>query len=273
MELSFYVSCKLHLSIFKLISPHFCTFLIFAFVASLFYIVGVCGYLYAYDQTTDNILLNFPLSCQLVFIGRIGYGFTLMFGLPLVFLPCRQALLTTPSLISKWWTADDQKGVDLKKQENKESPRSNNSHIVNGINFDEERPLLARNAFVSTSKKTYDSTSKKVKIDKANTLKRELSIEGPAVSNITHVLSTLSLLFMGFYGAVAVPGVGLVWGICGSSMALIIGFFLPAAYYLKIRSRKGINPRSAGAWFMIAFSLVSTFVCTRYILNHLQQPQ
>jgi hypothetical protein len=190
-----------------------------------------------------------------------------MFGLPLVVLPCRQALLSIPSLVSTWWTVDYQRRGESRKNEDKESPRMNNHHIVNGIDFDEERPLLARNAKVPTRKKNYESTLKKVNTDKANTLKIESSSEEPAVSNITHTLSTLLLLIIGFIAAVAVPGVGLVWGICGSSMALIIGFFLPAAYYLKIRSRKGINPRSAGAWFMIIFSLVSSFVCTGYILN------
>lgn len=36
------------------------------------------GYLYAYDDTTDNILLNFDLSVTSILIGRIGYGITIM---------------------------------------------------------------------------------------------------------------------------------------------------------------------------------------------------
>ena len=77
----------------------------------LFYTVGVFGYLYAYDETRDNILLNFPLSTTTVLVGRIGYGITIMFGMPLVFLPCRAAILSLPTQIKEWRDAFEEDNV------------------------------------------------------------------------------------------------------------------------------------------------------------------
>ena len=70
-----------------------------SFERSLFYIVGLCGYLYAYEDTKDNILLNFPLAYLDILVGRVGYGVTIMLGFPMVFLPCRSSILSLPSQI------------------------------------------------------------------------------------------------------------------------------------------------------------------------------
>ena len=117
-------------------------------VRRLFYIVGLCGYLFAYDETRDNILLNFPLSYEIVSIGRLGYGFTLMFGLPLVFLPCRDALLLIPTLIKNWWLCGDpdvHAEPILPGTPTRKTGITMEGHlIVNGVDFDEERPLLKR---------------------------------------------------------------------------------------------------------------------------------
>jgi len=389
----------------------------------LFYIVGLSGYLYAYDKTKDNILLNFPLNCKMVTIGRLGYGFTLMFGLPLVFLPCRDALLSLPVLIQKWMKDGDTKDMhQLQPQTQATSlplkmPRmsglTKEGHVVvNGIDFDEERPLLKRNSSIIPMNKavmmgniipmrqlvggvpsyqqlsdygsTYTKTnstnsgtdtdtdisimdadmdvvhgagslesglsmddeyydhdggrenlqkhistnsiltdnswkecelkhnkntnvaknkgSHKFKRDQKKILKDEdknLNCKGGSIdiksesevtsaiptppnktcqsqeemggdkteiSSLVHVISTVCILIFGYICAVAVPGVGFVWSICGSSMALIIGFFVPSACYLKIRSKKNLNPRSLGAWTILIFSVFASVVCTYHIL-------
>ncbi len=87
--------------------------------------------------------------------------------------------------------------------------------------------------------------------------------------SFVHVVSTFTLLIGGYIFAVAVPGVGVVWSICGSSMSLIIGFFIPSACYLKIRSRKQLNPRSLGAWSLAIFSIISSIICTIHVLANL----
>lgn len=68
----------------------------------MFYVIGMAGYLFAYDETSDNILLNFPLSYKLILCGRVGYLFTLCFGLPLITLPCREAALSLPGQLKAW---------------------------------------------------------------------------------------------------------------------------------------------------------------------------
>lgn len=59
---------------------------------SLYYIFGLAGYFYAKSSVRGNILLNFPFDDHLILIGRIGCGITIAFALPIVLLPCREAL-------------------------------------------------------------------------------------------------------------------------------------------------------------------------------------
>lgn len=366
----------------------------------LFYIVGLCGYLYAYDETKDNILLNFPLSFKLVTIGRLGYGFTLMFGLPLVFLPCREALLSLPVLVRKWIEDGDTKDTQQLQPQKPAmaSPRQSGvtkeGHVViNGVDFDEERPLLKRNSSIipmtkavmmgniipmkqlvgalppghqllsdygsantntnltnsgtdsdtdisimdaddvdaalsmesglslddeyschdgmenlrqhtnnnsiladnsgkecglKHDKKKIVSQRDRCKRDEKNILKDEnknakykrITVPPKSTpqskenkgevktetSSLVHVISTVSILIFGYICAVAVPGVGVVWSICGSSMSLIIGFFVPSACYLKIRSKKNLNPRSLAAWAMLVFSVFASVICTYHVI-------
>jgi amino acid permease len=64
--------------------------------ALLFFSFGLVGYLFAYDQTSDNILNNF-LSNEPglgLLVARVGLMVTLMCQLPMIMLPCRQALFS-----------------------------------------------------------------------------------------------------------------------------------------------------------------------------------
>ena len=70
---------------------------------ALFFGVGLCGYLYTADtQTPDNIMLAFEMSDTAILAGRIGFCFTLLFGLPLVLLPTREAIVSLPGQIRAW---------------------------------------------------------------------------------------------------------------------------------------------------------------------------
>lgn len=60
--------------------------------AALFIAFGLAGYFFAYDNTADNILNNFPAHDPSVLIARVGLTLTLMCQLPMVMVPCRQAL-------------------------------------------------------------------------------------------------------------------------------------------------------------------------------------
>ena len=228
---------------------------------SLFFTVGVSGYLYSYDETKDNILLNFPLGAKTVFVGRIGYGMTIMFGMPLVFLPCRAAILSLPEQI-----------------------REQNSKIrhpvANSLTFDEECPLLKETKRVRSSKDlklgrnastdhSSSGSTSLISIEEEQYLevtpipKVDPSLDHEAARDRhVHFISTAVILLLSYIMAVAVPGVGVVWSIAGSSIAMIIGFIIPSACYLKIRSKKSVNPRSVGACALLVFSIFISIECT-----------
>uniref|UniRef100_A0A7S4VL45 Amino acid transporter transmembrane domain-containing protein n=2 Tax=Ditylum brightwellii TaxID=49249 RepID=A0A7S4VL45_9STRA len=274
-----------------------------------FYIVGLCGYLYARNDTLDNILLNFPLSDNAILLSRIGYGFTLLFGMPLVTLPCREAILSVPEHFQEWREerARAQKYLSMSKVGDERGGKGKHL-IINGVDFDEERPLIGRenekrvpsllpkhsnmseNSYGSTTNlenspfvgrvryfRHMSSMSKKLTVDDAAAngvldTHHEGDEEHQQHSNPTlseyfvHISSTAAIVLVCFFTAVAVPGVATVWSICGSSMSIIIGFIVPAGCYLKIRSRKKINPRFVGAWTLLFFSTVTGCVCTTHVI-------
>lgn len=259
-----------------------------------FYIVGVCGYMYAYDDTKDNIILNFELNDRVIILGRLGYAATLGCGMPLVLLPCRESLLT------QW----DQLLAFLRsRRKDHESPEASSSpgpHIVNGINFDEDRPLLHTSSLPSYGDKGYwtqdsfmqsfcDSPVPTKFLPPRNTAAPTSTTTTPATLATTcstmtkiqhqpketpplrpatmgdyvlHTVSTFGLALVCYITAVAVPGVGIVWSICGSFMAIIVAFFIPCACYLKIRARKGWTTRSRNVFCLMVFSIVACLVCT-----------
>lgn len=262
----------------------------------LFYIIGLFGYLYAYDDVCDNILLNFPLSFKTILVGRIGFGITLMFGMPLIVLPCRENILSLPSHIREWRKSRSlQKGEDIAMS----NFGNESGHLViNGVNFDEEWPLLKKKTVSFRDDSFGDNAVRegetKVSMDNEDTvtvpeqatsystilkprvattlnatIHEEDLLRDEDDNNLKHLLSTVVLIAIGYVFAIAVPGVGVVWSIVGSSMALIIGFFIPTACYLKIRSRKRLNPRSVAAWLLLIFSVVASVICTAQAVTNM----
>ena len=237
----------------------------------LFYIIGLAGYLYAYDKTFDNILLNFPLSFRLILCGRVGYLFTLCFGLPLITLPCREATLSLPGQLRAWWTSSQ-------VQSNSNDDLSNKLETGTiGQNAGEKMKLLAKKqkSFYSRYKATYeddDSPRKKRNSHEdsnSNLPADDQDQECCPDDSFEHSASTLGLILLPYAVGISVPGVAVVWSVVGSSMALFIGFTIPSACYLKIRSRKRLNPRSLSAWLLLIFSIAASIVCTTRTLNRI----
>jgi len=216
---------------------------------SLFTTIGLFGYLCAYEDTKDNIFLNFDLTDHVFFLGRAGYAITLTLAMPLVMLPCREALLSLPE---QW----SHRKVSAKLQAVDDGPL-----IINGVNFDEELPLLSKTI------KEYDSADKSAAV---SDITEEL--DPPTCGEyMVHIGSTALIVTICYIGAVAVPGVAVVWSICGSSMAIIIAFFIPSACYLKIRGKKGVNPQTVGAACLLVFSAVACVLCTAQTIWRMQQ--
>ena len=53
-----------------------------------------------------------------------------------------------------------------------------------------------------------------------------------------HYGTTFLIISACYFGAVAVPGVDVVWSLCGSCMAFLLSFILPAMFYLRIQSQQ-----------------------------------
>jgi hypothetical protein len=90
-----------------------------------------------------------------------------------------------------------------------------------------------------------------------------------------HYGSTFGIVSLCFVGAAAAPSVATVWSLCGSSMAFVIAFFLPAACYLQIQRRQrdpnGLVWRIF-SWFLVVFSIVGSIACTTQTIVRLVWP-
>lgn len=258
----------------------------FLFCDSLFYLVGLGGYLYALDETRDNILLNFPMNDSAVLLGRMGFCFTLLFGLPLVTLPCREAFCAVPGQIRNWRNdvalAKEFKDVDRRRKEG--------AHLViNGVDFDETDPIrvtgdpekqhLTMLAYGATHEKEHiigsrDEDEQTMTTSDAGT--GEMIHDGSEEEEsssfdgepIVHCLSTFVVVGVCYSFAISVPGVGFVWSLAGSSMAILVAFVVPTACYLRIRQHKRVNPRSISAWALLIVSCIAAPICTQQALNN-----
>lgn len=82
-----------------------------------------------------------------------------------------------------------------------------------------------------------------------------------------HYGSTLIIMLITYAAAAAVPGVAVVWSLCGSSMAFLIAFILPAAYFLQISRREHVveshhRGRIVFCWVLLVVSVVGAVACT-----------
>lgn len=209
-----------------------------------------------------------------------------MFGMPLVFLPCRGALLSIPNQVREWREAVQNVEEDSKVMN--AVMKGAKHHVPNGVTFDEECPLVLEQAKKISRDDILNVSSDYGTVSTETSTTEEESLEAfvvttepvppvdPSIVDVAgrrdrqiHVLSTIGVLILSYIMAVGVPGVGVVWSIAGSSMAIIIGFIIPASCYLKIRSKKSVNPRSIGAFLLLIFSIITSIVCTLRTVRNL----
>ena len=75
---------------------------------AVYLLCAVFGYLSFFEKTSDNILVQFPVSLWYFDVGKIGYSFIIMFSYPLLAFPMRAAI---DSLINVYWYKDPLKVV------------------------------------------------------------------------------------------------------------------------------------------------------------------
>jgi len=120
-------------------------------------------------------------------------------------------------------------------------------------------PILFRNLYES---------DKPILHSQADDKGRQPHYRLPISSEYMIPLSTLAILIFCFILSVLVPGVGILWAFCGSSMSLLFGFFVPCACYLKLcEDHTNLNVRSNAAILIGIFSLGASIVCTIQIVS------
>jgi len=86
-------------------------------------------------------------------------------------------------------------------------------------------------------------------------------------NNMMHYSTTLTMTVVCYVIAIRVPGVAVVWSLCGSSMAFLIAFILPASCYLQIQRAHATGEKRSRwwiyfSWFLIITSVVASIACT-----------
>jgi hypothetical protein len=277
---------------------------------ALMYALGFGGYYYAGSETQGNILLNVPTSRRhagggggdgdededehdddrageyyLFLLGRIGCGTTLMLAMPMMALPCREALLEV---------------VDVRFQR---SHRTNNSDVVvSGISDDDDvgggTTAGGGNEEGGSSWKLLRRWDKYETVRDASTFAEDEIVEIPPIScspptrpstvpirrapiqgdhvfrnSLAHYGSTLAIVVACYVSAVAVSGVAVVWSFIGSSMAFFIAFVLPCGSFIVIENAAPTTADAVGgsgrrrgwvrlAWAMLLLSICGAVVCT-----------
>ncbi len=220
-----------------------------------------------------------------ILLGRMGFCFTLLFGLPLVTLPCREAFRAVPVQIRNWRInaslAKEFKEVDQRRKEG--------AHlIINGVDFDEYDPMLATDdpEKMHVTMLSYGSVGEKDHVIGYLDDVESVTTSGACTSDTTqstdiskkqthfdsdpslHFVSTILVVGVCYAIAISVPGVGFVWSLAGSSMAILIAFVVPTACYLRIRHHKRMNPRSISAWTLLLVSSIAAPICTQQAIRN-----
>lgn len=250
----------------------------------IMYSFGLGGYLYAGSATQGNILLNVPMGRQageddeeyyLFLLGRIGCGITIMFAMPMMALPCREALL---EVVDVWFHHSHHIQNEITTADSGEVPpekccwklfhRCNPSETVQDADItteDEFTEILSDGGI-------HNETNTQQLLPKSSVLIRHDPIQSDYIfrNTLAHYGSTLLITIVCYLGAVAVSGVAVVWSFIGSSMAFCIGFILPCGCFVVIES---VVPTVAEggdrqckwvriAWAILVFSIVGAAVCT-----------
>ncbi|CAB9497755.1 Sodium-coupled neutral amino acid transporter 5 [Seminavis robusta] len=207
-------------------------------------VFGIAGYAYVLGaDNAENAVVqgNILLNCEeqqerigqvdvILLLGRLGCGTTIMLAMAMMLLPCRDSLLEVLDIF--FFRNDNPPTAD--NNTNKDHP-----HEMSPLVFPDNDcsktppPSLSDNEWV-------------------------------------HYTATVLIVAVCYVTAVKVPGVQIVWSLCGSSMAFTIAFILPAACYLQMIHRREAEqqepmvslPSKILAWIVLIVSILAAIVCT-----------
>jgi amino acid permease len=99
-------------------------------------------------------------------------------------------------------------------------------------------------------------------------VKRPSLVKNPAV----HYISTVGIVGVCYFAAVRAPGVTFVWSLCGSFMAFLIAFILPAACYIELQRRHPTPDNKVWilfSWVLLVVSVISAIACSIQTMSRL----
>lgn len=250
------------------------------------YFFGLGGYLLYGSNTQGNVLLNIPIAkvpnedtteYWLFLLGRIGCGTTLMLAMPLMALPCRDALLEVVDVL--FHRSHHRSDIDSSS-----SVDASNDTLLWRILHN-----LNRNESIDDAAITTEDEIDEIVMDQdttATTPERKsplLSSMSPGRNSILirkdaiqrdwvfrnsmiHYGSTLMIVVCCYVGATKVEGVAEIWSLIGSSLAFLIAFILPFGCFIVIENSVEGSDRH-DRWIkasvaMLVLSIVGAVVCT-----------
>ncbi|KAL7545006.1 hypothetical protein ACHAWF_008376 [Thalassiosira exigua] len=262
----------------------------------LMYAFGLGGYLYGGSDTQGNILLNVPTSRDeeggqdateyyLFLLGRIGCGTTIAFAVPMIALPCREALLEVVDV--KYHdehhvtTTANQQSAEVassggggEKWYWKLCHRCNRSETERDATISAEDEVTEVPGEIAEAARTDSPLLVRLSSSsfRSSVILRHDPIQRDYVfrNTLAHWGSTLLIFGTCYFAAVAVRGVEAVWSLIGSGMAFLLAFVLPCGCFLVIEG--GVPGKDEGGdrrdgWIslaraMLAFAIVGAVVCT-----------
>eukprot|EP00986_Skeletonema_menzelii_P019549 scaffold28406_cov143-Skeletonema_menzelii.AAC.1 len=255
-----------------------------AIIASclLMYFFGLGGYLLYGSSIQGNVLLNIPIAkipdedmeeYWLFLLGRIGCGTTLMLAMPLMALPCRDALLEVVDVL---FHRSHHRSADSNLDANNDTLLWRMLHKLNrnesiddaAITTEDEVDEIIVTDEVTTTPERRNSPLMHMSPGRNSILIRKDAIQRDWVfrNSMIHYGSTLMIVVCCYIGATKVEGVAEIWSLIGSSLAFLIAFILPFGCFIVIENGVEGSDRHDGwiraAVVMLVLSVVGAVVCT-----------
>jgi len=204
-----------------------------------------------------NVLLNIPIAKNsdedeeeywLFLLGRIGCGTTLFLGLPLLALPCRDALLEVVDVLFHRSHHRSSDHNSFSSNENKNDSlfwkllhKLNKNETIQDATItteDEVKIVFPDEGGAALNNNERKSPLLSISPRRNSILIRSDPIQRDWVfrNSMMHYGSTLLIVMCCYFGATKVEGVAEIWSLIGSSLAFLIAFILPFGCFIVIEN-------------------------------------
>lgn len=237
-----------------------------ALTSFLYLFVSVFGYIYACEYTCSNILLNFSQNDRFVVVARAALALVLMLNFPLITQPCRNSFYRLvlgieccPRRVGS--LSGDDNGLAeaaLSPERVPSSPRA----VVHVYQRQETAGHMSRND-ARASMEAFDTFQHK------DATVQQGSAE-PTV--VQRWLLTALLLGAALAMSLFMQSVMVVWSILGSTVAMLVAFILPAAFWYRIVGPTAKTWQRRAAFILIIVAVILALVCTTLTAFRLGSP-